>query len=229
MLGLGHTNDVTRAPLAFNRIPPPIPVGTDRFQGTGANSYWYEQNGLGWGNEESPVRFVDLWQGGSPPFSPGAVIADRCGCDHNPIDATNADGALTLLSYVWPEPADRFIRLRNAIEMAKNTPVTIDQADAAIWLRSQLGTLEAGSVLVVLHSVVWQYLGETTQAAVRSALMKAGAATSPESPLAWLRLEPNPTTYTPAELRLTLWNGSEPHERLLATTGFDGGTLDWQN
>ena len=35
--------------------------------------------------------------------------------------------------------------------------------------------------------------------------------------------------YVPAELRLTLWDGSHTtgRERLLATTGFHGGPLDW--
>jgi hypothetical protein len=43
-----------------------------------------------------------------------------------------------------------------------------------------------------------------------------------------LRLEPNPETYAPAELKVTLWDGSDPQDHLLATTGFHGGSITWQ-
>ena len=56
----------------------------------------------------SPVRFVGLWRGGAPPFAAGADIADRRGCDNDPIDVSTDDGAQTLLSYVWPEPERTF-------------------------------------------------------------------------------------------------------------------------
>ena len=96
--------------------------------------YWYEQDGQGWGSQGSTVRFVDLWRGGAPPFAAGADIADRRGCDRDPIDVCSDDGAQTLLSYVWPEPAERFARARAAIALAQNAPVDIDRADAADWL-----------------------------------------------------------------------------------------------
>ena len=87
------------------------------------DSYWYERDGAGWGNATSPVRFVDLWVGGGPPFGEGAEIVDRRGCDRDPIDPTTVDGAQTLLSYVWPEPAQRFVRARDAIALAHDVPV----------------------------------------------------------------------------------------------------------
>ena len=194
-----------------------------------SDNYWYEQDGVGWGNAASPVRFVDLWVDGAPPFASGVEIVDRRGCDRNPIDATTNEGALTLLSYVWPEPATRFQLARDAIALAHEAPVTIDQADADVWLPEQLAAPVSGTAFVVYHSVVWQYLGETTQTALRTQLSAAGRAATPDTPLAWLRLEPNPEHYIPAELHLTLWDGSDdnPADRLLATTNFHGGTINW--
>jgi hypothetical protein len=192
------------------------------------DSYWYEQGGSGWGNDTSPVRFVDLWRGGVPPFFPGAEIRDRRGCDRHPIDPTSTVGALTLLSYVWPEPAERFRRAREAIELAADTPVVIDCADAGVWLPDQLDGRQSGTALVVFHSVVWQYLEHETQAVLRAHLDEAGKTATADTPLAWLRLEPHPIGYAPAELRLTLWDGNaDPHERLLATTSFHGGLITW--
>ena len=182
-------------------------IGTSGGLNLRPDSYWFEQGGAGWGDPTSPVRFVDLWRDGTPPFGAGLEISSRRGCDRDPIDATSPDGALTLLSYVWPEPAERFERARAAITLAGRTPVRIDRADAASWVGEQLQDRRPGTALVVYHSVMWQYLDAPTQAAVRDQLDEAGRAATPDAPLAWLRLEPNPATYVPAELRLTLWAG----------------------
>jgi hypothetical protein len=193
------------------------------------DAYWYEQDGHGWGDQQSTVRFVDLWRGGAPPFASGAAITDRRGCDRDPIDVSTHDGAQCLLSYVWPEPEDRFARARDAIALAPRVPVIIDRADAGDWLSEQLELREEGTALVVYHSVVWQYLDEHTRAKLARRLEEAGALATRETPLAWLRLEPHPETYAPAELRLTLWDGHarEPGDVLLATTSFHGGPVDW--
>jgi hypothetical protein len=192
------------------------------------DAYRYEQAGSGRGPEESRVRFVDLWSDGTPPFSADLRIVDRRGCDRDPIDATTEDGALKLLSYVWPEPPERFARARDAIASAASVPVKIDHADVIDWLPEQLQEPHPGAALVVFHSVFWQYLDSDTQAALRDHLEVAGRVATADAPLAWLRLEPHATNYMPAELRLTIWDGSGAgHERLLATTGFHGGPITW--
>jgi hypothetical protein len=71
--------------------------------------YWYEQGGEGWGDPSSSIRFVDMWERGTPPFLPGALVDDRRGCDRDPVDVTTRDGALKLLSYVWPESTDGWL------------------------------------------------------------------------------------------------------------------------
>ena len=191
--------------------------------------YWHEQDGAGWGDPASSVRFVDMWQAGAPPFRSGAVVKDRRGCDRDPIDATTRDGALKLLSYVWPESTERLARLRDAIDIARRFPAPVDQADVVTWLPAQLTSMEPGTTLVVLHSIVWQYLDDETRNIIRAALDQAGANATRDRPLAWLRLEPHPATYAPAELRVTIWNGesSEPADRLLATASFHVGPITW--
>ena len=192
------------------------------------DAYWYEQHGVGWGNASSPIRFAGLWQASSP-FAVRPEILDRRGCDRHPIDATTGVGAMTLLSYVWPEPSGRFTRARDAIGLAAGRRVVIDRADADAWLAAQLRTRVPGAAFVVYHSVVWQYLGQLAQDRIRRQLFAAGSSATPKMPLAWLRLEPHPQTHFPAELRLTLWNGQAggPREWLLATTDFHGGALQW--
>jgi hypothetical protein len=194
------------------------------------DAYWYGDGtrAEGWGDPGSPVRFADLWDGGAPPFDATLEIAERRGCDRDPVDVTTTDGALTLLSYVWPQPPERFTRARAAMDLARTRPVVIDRAEIADWVPAQLDPVP-GTACVVMHSVVWQYLSDDTRGAVRTALETAGAAATPDAPVAWVRLEPHEVTYSPAELRLDLWDGHGGHTSdLLATTGFHGGRLEWR-
>jgi len=221
--GLLVVADETRLPIRAREM------GASAGLNSRCDSYWYEHDGMGWGRAQSRVRFVDLWNRGAPPFSALLEIVDRRACDRDPIDATSPEGALTLLSYVWPEPAERFTRAREAIANATHVPVTIDRADVRDWLPAQLRDPHPGQVLVVFHSVFWQYLDADIRATLRAHLADAGRGATPDAPLAWLRLEPNAENYVPAELRLTTWDGSPGtgRERLLATTGFHGGPIEW--
>lgn len=186
--------------------------------------YWYQQGGSGWGDPASPVRFIDLWDGGSLAWGARAEVAERRGCDRDPLDATDDDTRLTLLSWVWPGQDARFELLRRALDVAGEVPVAVDEADLVDWLPDQLHQRADGVATVVFHSIVWPYLSDEARAEVRGALETAGAAATDGSPLAWLRLEAAPSMW-PAEVRLTTWPGGS--ERLLATAGFHVGAIHW--
>ncbi len=192
------------------------------------DAYWYEQGDGSWGNPAAGVRFRDQWPDGTPPFAANAEIVERRGCDRDPIDVTTDDGRLTLLSYVWPQPPERFARTLAAIEAARDRPVDIDQAEIDEWLPGQLEPVP-GTALVVMHSITWQYLSSAAQADVRDCLHVAGARATRDAPLAWVRLEPDVEDLSQAELRLDLWDGSDasPSSERLATSGFHGGQLRW--
>lgn len=190
--------------------------------------YRFEQRDAGWGPIESPLVLRDLWPDATPPFDAPLVVADRRGCDLAPIDPTTVDGQLTLLGGVWPDQVDRISRLRIALEMAATFPVDIDRAELADWLATQLAEPARGSATVVFHSLVWPYLSEETRDTFRTTLEQTGSVASPESPLAWLRLEPlmDGAPDQLGELRLTTWPGGE--ERLLARCTFHYGPVHWR-
>src|SRR5256884_3121653 len=136
--------------------------------------YWYESDGTGYGDAASPVRFAGLWADGQPPFGVPITIADRRGCDRDPIDARTEDGRLTLLSYVWPGQTERFAMLRAALEVARDLPVPIDRADIPEWLVRQLPEPATRRATVVFHSITWQYLTDEEPAAAQAQLFSAG-------------------------------------------------------
>jgi hypothetical protein len=186
--------------------------------------YWYESDGVGYGDAASPVRFAGLWEDGRPPFDAPVEIAERRGCDRDPIDAGTEEGRLTLLSYVWPGQTERFAMLRAALDVARRTPVTIDRAEIPAWLAQRLDEPAPGRTTVVFHSIVWQYLTDEERATAEASLAAAGERATPDAPLAWLRLEPS-ADLTHAELLLTTWPGGD--ERLIARGHYHLGPVQW--
>jgi hypothetical protein len=187
--------------------------------------YRYESDGAGFGPADSPVRFVDRWPAGVPPFDAPLVVAERAGCDRDPIDPTTEAGRLTLLSYVWPDQDERFHLLERALDVARAVPAEVTRADLVDWMGERLAVAVPGLATVVFHSIVWQYLPDEARDAVRRILDEAGGRASADAPLAWLRLEPRPPSLGTPELRLTQWPGGG--ERVLATATFHAGPVNW--
>ena len=178
--------------------------------------FWYQAGTRGAGDPSSPVRFLDLWEGGTPPFEAPLLVRDRAGCDRAPIDVATEAGRQALLAYVWADQTDRLERLRAAFEVAARVPVTVDGAEALDWLPARLADPPADTTTVLFHSIVLQYFSEDDAARLRELLDTAGAAATPASPVAWLRLEPRRLVDADSELRLTTWPGGR--DRHLART-----------
>jgi hypothetical protein len=183
--------------------------------------YRYESNGWSWGASTSPVRFTDVFEEATPE-AVNCEVAERAGCDLAPIDPTTEEGRLTLLSYTWPDQAERLERLRGALEVARKVSATVEQADAVTWLEERLADPLADAATVVFHSIVFFYLDDAARARVRRLLEEAGAGASPGAPVAWLFLEMESERF---EVRLRLWPGGE--ERLLATSTAHGPPVRW--
>jgi hypothetical protein len=192
----------------------------------GLNLRWdhfnYEARGERWGPADSPVRLCDFDTPPTPPFGVEATVAERRGCDKNPLDPTSEKDRLTLLSFVWCDQAWRVRRLRAAFEVAAQVPASVDRANAPEWLEQRLGEESTGVATVVFHSIFMQYLAEADKERTLEVLHEAGASVTAKAPLAWLRMEP---AGDHADLHLTVWPGGE--ERLLAHSGFHGANVRW--
>lgn len=115
-------------------------------------------------------------------------IVERVGCDLSPVDATTTDGRLTLTSYVWPDHAERFERLRRALDVAERVDASLLVEDALDHVRGL--ELEPGTALVVWHSAMWLYLPGDVRAGIRVALDELGRQATREQPLVHIALEP---------------------------------------
>lgn len=96
---------------------------------------------------------------------------------------------------------------------------------AAGFLDSRLAERRAGTVFVLFHSIMWQYMPAETQARTEALLLEAGKQASRDAPVAWLRMEPLSHQDRYATLTLTLWPGGET--RHLARCDYHGRWIEW--
>lgn len=183
--------------------------------------YRYAAGDFAWGPAGSPVRLEFKLEGDVPALPPSVEIGARHGCDASPIDPTTEEGRLTLLSYIWPDQADRIARMQTALKVASELPIEIDREPAASWAKRMLSEPAPGQVTVLYHSIVMQYLSEEERDAFHANVQTAGERATKEAPLAWLRMEPGGER---ADVRLTTWPGGET--RHLARVGYHGSPVE---
>jgi hypothetical protein len=188
----------------------------------------YRVEGRLLGDPRSPLVLTDPWVG-QPPAPPTTVlrVVERRGCDPLPIDPAGADGAIRLASLVWADPP-RLARLRAALAVASEVPATVDAASADDWLAEQLAEPVPGTVTLVWHSVVRQYVEPARWRRVRRLLERAGAFATADAPVAHLSFEPDiaPDGTYDFLLRLTLWPCGRTET--LATAPGHGTPVRWR-
>ncbi len=184
----------------------------------------YDLGGRTTGPEAAPVVIRPEWRGPPPP--PSTVRIDRVrGVDIAPIDVTDPAAAERLMAYIWIDAPERTARVEAAIRMIGAQPVDMRQGDAADWIDARLAEPQApGTCRVLMHSIVWQYLPAATQARLTIALETAGAAATPDRPLAWIRMEPDEARKG-IESHVRAWPGLP--DRQLARTHPHGAWIEW--
>ena len=188
------------------------------------DSYRYRIGAQEWGDPASPVRLAPDWTGPLPPLAAPVFVAERAGCDVAPPELASPEARLRLRSYVWADQPERLARIEAAIGLAAEKRIAVERADAAAWVAERLSCPAPDRATVLYHSIMWQYMPTTTQAALRATVERAGAAATAEAPFAWLRFEP-PTTKGRPELRLTCWPGE--WDEHLATAHPHGSEVMW--
>ncbi len=212
----------TRLPLALNEI------GASAGLNLHADCYAYDLGqGRRWGPADAPLTIACDWRGAAPPLEAALEIVARAGSDLAPIDPADGEARARLLGYIWPDQPARLERTAAALAHCAAHKVALARADAADWAEARLAEPPRdGVVRVLMHSIAWQYFARATQGRVAAALAAAGAAATPDTPLAWLRFEPDDIRGSAAIL-LTLWPGGET--RALGRGDYHGRFADWHD
>ena len=181
-------------------------IGASAGVNTMMDRYRFDLGGVTAGPGDAVMRIEPEWRGPSPPDSPVSIVSMR-GCDRAPIDLTDPAEALRLKSYVWPEATARMARIEAAVRLARERAPDLIKQDAALFVRDMLAQeCDRGVTRVLCHSIVWQYLPQQTRTSIRQEMERAGAAATPDTPLAWVSLETNRETFA-HELHVRYWPG----------------------
>jgi len=204
-------------------------IGASAGVNTMMGRYRYDLGGVKVGPSLSRMMIAPEWRGSAPPDNRVEIVEAK-GCDLLPRDLTDPDQAMKLRAYIWPEMIARMARLDTAIEIAQRAPPELVQMNAGGFVDELLKQeQEAGVTRVLFHTIVWQYIPEPTREAITSAMEGAGARTSADRPLAWIKLETNQQTFR-HELSVRYWNGSVESGSgwaLLATAHPHGEWVEW--
>lgn len=215
--------------LADRGLPPRfecLEIGSSAGINLMLDRYHYHLAGVEVGPEPGAMRFQPEWQGNPPPDHRIEIVSAK-GCDVAPVDLADAEQALRLKAYIWPEHTVRFERMAAAIAEAAKSPPDLVAMNAADFIEAELAKPQAaGTTRVLMHSIVWQYVPADQQARVTAAMEAAGAQATPDRPLAWIALEANRVLHL-HELSVRYWpGGAEP--AMLARAHPHGASIDWQ-
>lgn len=186
------------------------------------DSYAYRLGDRTWGGQ-SPVILSPGWEGPAAPEA-AITIADRAGCDLNPLDPASSGDRLRMLSYIWADQADRLERTRLALDMAAESGLRVERADAIDWLKRRLAMRHAGTTHVIYHSIAWQYFPEALKAEGNALIAAAGENATPDAPLARLQMEADGKP-DGAALTLQIWPTGERHD--IGRADFHGRWVKW--
>ncbi|EST37033.1 hypothetical protein N566_15165 [Streptomycetaceae bacterium MP113-05] len=151
--------------------------------------------GFAWGPQDSPVALRDCWERPVPDWlisaaarTPALQVVERRGCDPDPVDPGTSEGALLLRAYLWPDQRERTARLAGALRLASEIPTQVARADADTFLADV--RLQPGTLTVVWHSVMQQYVAEDAWARVERELDRLGAESGADVGFAHVAFEP---------------------------------------
>src|SRR4051794_21335604 len=122
----------TRLPLAL------FELGASAGLNLNFDHYRFELGKIAWGNPGAAVVVRSSWQGSFPPLGAPLVVAQRAGCDTNPLDPGRPEDRERLLSYIWPDQNDRLNVTKKALDEASAASWRVERADAAAWVESNL-------------------------------------------------------------------------------------------
>lgn len=187
-----------------------------------ADRYSYAVGELELGDPASPLRFVDPWA--PPPAADLTAVAAelrivaRAGCDLAPLDPSQPDDQLALLSYIWPDELHRIERMRAALSVAARDPVPVAARRGSEWLPDALAAAHRGELVVVWHSVMRQYVEPEEWAAIETAL---------DGPPGVVRLSMEPALDRTAQMQLTVHDPAGAPAQRLAVCDDHGLPIRW--
>jgi hypothetical protein len=185
-------------------------------------SYRYDK-GPTWGHTNSPVSIECEIRGGTgiPTLPEKLPVSWRRGIDLHPIDLQVEDQVLWLRALAWPDHPGRQERLTSAIQMARESPVSVHEGDAATSLAELIAQVPDETTLCVYGTHTLYQFPRNALIATLSSMQSA----SVKRTIHFLSAEG--TAAPDAELFWTIYEGGGRETRQLARCCPHGRWLSW--
>lgn len=152
-----------------------IEIGASAGLNLGFEGYRYALGAADWGAPDAGVTIRSDWRGHLPPLDSPIVVTGRRACDLKPLDPSDPADRERVMSYIWPDQADRLAATAAAFDAASAMPWRVERADAADWVEARLAQPPfEGRARLLMHTIMWQYLPELTKARIAAAMERAG-------------------------------------------------------
>lgn len=176
-----------------------------------------------WGDLAAPLVLENRVKSGAPRHLDATIeVAQRKGCDPDPLDAARKEDRLHLQSFIWPDQIERLQRLRRALDIAKTLPVQLDAEGFVTWL-PRVATTEPNHVTVVFHTIVEEHFSPSTRAELKALIAAFASTAAPRAPVAYVRMELDDRTY---RTEVTSW--PKPGEPVsICTSDGHGQDIVW--
>jgi hypothetical protein len=216
-----------RAPQPFHMLE----LGASAGLNLAWDTFAYLHPAWGRSNVRGPVIPTEV--AGPAPDWRTINVAQRAGCDQNPLDLRDPEHWARLRAYVWADQPARLARLEAAAKLALASGVTVETACAADWSRARLAPGLAAGLTVVYHSVFLQYPPKPVRDALRVAIEAAGEGADADHQLAWVRFEPEAIlggrrASSIFWLNVVIWDERGRRAATLADVDPHGRSLTWR-
>jgi hypothetical protein len=212
-----------------------VDVGTSAGLNLLLSHYSYDYRPGGTVGPSSPVHVQCDTRGAVPVPPTVPPVAATIGLDAAPIDVRDPDAVRWLEACVWPDQADRFDRLRAAVQLAQDRPPDVRRGDAVDDLAATVAEAAGQGHPVVMNSWMLNYLSTDRRIDYVESLDALGE----RHDLSWVLAEspaqtpglPIPTTIEPEHLTvlsLVTWRRGRRTVRRLASCHPHGFWLHWE-
>ena len=139
------------------------------------------------GDRDSTVVIESALRHGVLPALDLPPVAWRAGLDARPVDPTDPDRALWLLSCQWPHHLERFRQLRRALDLARATPrrVEVMAGDMVSDLAATVAGAPGDAHLCITHTWAAAYLSPERQVDLSVAVRSVAR----DRPVSWIFAE----------------------------------------
>ena len=149
-------------------------------------------------------------------------IAWRAGLDLNPVDINDDDQVRWLRALLWPDRADRHLRLEAAVALARQYPPTVVAGDAIDDVAGLVAAAPPDTAVVVQHSYVLNQMARADRERFMDVLDGLGSA----RPI--YRVGAEPLTRSPRTTLDVTVHGPARQTRVLAEVHHHGAWIRWE-